>query len=400
MVAAIIALFAVSTVGMPPVASVELTAEDKATAFLSSVVGLDMTKYTLVMPAPPSGYDAESWAEVAAKAEAQHSELLYPPELGGNVKDEWCSLKFVAGESNISIMSNCINDKLKTIKIDNLNGSDYVYSEPPATDLRSQTKTILQRYQEYVTQVDSMDSSYLEPMQSILNRLVGLSATDITVGNITFQVSKNKDITRIQWIYTDGGVVMDHKRVDLSFRNNTFQSFRDTWRVYSVSGPSVINAEEAYKIALDAAQNCELQIVYENGTTKSVDHTDLSNAFYQMYFSMLPYHHGTVLDHWLNRTVSPSSRDSLTLYPYWQFYFYFNEAIAGDSGIQVSIWGDTKEIMYCSGFGYLGTSGTTSLPNQNNPSTLPALAVIIIAMATVALSISVIALRHRKQQKS
>jgi hypothetical protein len=39
----------------------------------------------------------------------------------------------------------------------------------------------------------------------------------------------------------------------------------------------------------------------------------------------------------------------------WQFYFYFKGGeIGGYSGVQVGIWGDTKEINFCSGFGFYG----------------------------------------------
>jgi len=46
-IATIIVLFAVTTFYTPPAYSSELTANEKATAFLSSVVGLDLAKYSL-----------------------------------------------------------------------------------------------------------------------------------------------------------------------------------------------------------------------------------------------------------------------------------------------------------------------------------------------------------------
>jgi hypothetical protein len=163
-----------------------------------------------------------------------------------------------------------------------------------------------------------------------------------------------------------------------------------------------------------------LRIGYENGTTKIATLPDLSDAFYERYFNMLPYRNET------SHLPSKIARDPLTLYPYWQFYFYFNETIAGNSGVQVGIWGDTKEIIYCSGFGFFGISDPTSeedvttdisndeylaplLPEeqtseaqQQEQSALLdplALAVAISLVAVLAISISVVALRRKNQHK-
>jgi hypothetical protein len=156
--ATVIAIFAVVTANMLPANSAELTASDKATEFLSSVVGLDLAKYTLTKP--PS--DASR----------------YRSELCGLVKEEWRSFKFEANGSTISIMSGFYNGQMKTIKISTL-GGDYIYSEQPATDLLNQAKDILQRYQTYATQVYATDNAYLVPMQNILNRVSDLSPANL-----------------------------------------------------------------------------------------------------------------------------------------------------------------------------------------------------------------------------
>jgi hypothetical protein len=393
MVATITALLAVATVHMPPAYSSDFTANDKTTEFLSSVVGLDLTKYTLISPSEESMLNDTS---------------RYPSEFCGLVKEECLSYKFEANESKISTMSIFYNGQM--VLFDISSQDSYVYSKSLPSDILNQAKTILQRYQTYVTQVYATDSSYLVPMQNILNSINDLSPANTTNGNVNFQVSTNGDYTRIQWIYTENGVSMKYKTVDLSFLKNNFVSFMDTWHLYSVSGPSVISSEEAFKIALEAAQNYELIIVNEDGETEIAKLPDLSDAFYEMYFTMIPYRNIS------SYIPSKISRDPLTLYPYWQFYFYFKEKIAGDEGIQVAVWGDTKEIRYCSGFGYFGTSDTTSdkdvttllpenqtseeqqqeQPNLLDPSVLAA--VIIIAVIP-AVSIPAIALRHRNQRK-
>ncbi len=316
--------------------SKEFTANEKTTKFLSSVVELDLTKYNSSSPSALSG---------------SPNSYRYPPEFCGAVKEECRYYKYETDESKIDTMSIFYNEQLVLFKIEASRGN-YIYSETPVTDLFNQAKNILQRYQAYADDVYPTDTSYLEPMQNVLNTANDLSPTNVTIGNINFQVSKNGAKTIIQWIYTENDVSMNWKRLELVFRNNAFESMIDNWPIYNVSGPSVINSEEAYQLALDTAQNCEFRIInlYRNETVKL---PDLSDSVYQLYFTMVPYRNETL------HNPSKLSRDPLTLYPYWQFDFYFKEGeIGGYSGIQVGIWGDTKEIVYCNGFGYLGTPGT------------------------------------------
>lgn len=339
-----IALFAVAMDDDPPVKSMEITVEDKTTKFLSSVVGLDIEKYVLVMPTPPPGFDNESWAEIGAKAETRRLDNLYPPEYCGLVKEEWGSLKFKAQENQISVMSNCLNEKLRILKIDNRDGN-YIYTEQPTADLLDQAKIILQRYQVYLSQVEAVDGTYLFQMQEILNKISDLSPANVTVDNVNFQISQDEvGRIRIQWIYCEDNVTMSPKRVEFVFRFNRFESFWDGWKIYKVSELDSAAFEEAYRFALDAAQNCELRWV--NDTVNQIlSAPDLSDANYDVFFSMVLYR---------NDTFNPSStlpRDPLTLYPYWRFTFYFNNGRVGCfSGVSVSLWGDTTEIISCDGY--------------------------------------------------
>jgi hypothetical protein len=321
----------------------EFTVDDKSIEFLSSVVGLDFSKYALVVPTPSPGINSESWAEIGAKSEAQRREALYPPEYCGLVKDEWGSFKLDANGSQISVNSNCLNGQLRLLKISNLAG-EYVYVETPATGILDQAKTILQRYQDYVTQVDAMDGSYLVPMQEILNNLSDFTPTNVTVGNVNFQVTLNDaGRTRIQWIYTENNISMSYKQMELVFCNNCFESFWDGWRIYKVSELNSIIFKEAYTLAFDAAQSCELRWVNDE-VNQVLTTPDLSNAFYEVLFDMVPYRNDT------SHTSKMLSRDPLTLYPYWSFTFYFPDGRIGCfSGVNVGLWGDTKEIISCDG---------------------------------------------------
>jgi len=339
--------------------SSESPANAKLFDFLSNVVGLDLTKYSVVPPSVvPPGFEDLSPLEFYKKLSEYVSTL--PPvnvtrfdPFGGLVEEEASSFDFEYNNSTFDVMSIFYNGHMNFLKIRSYDEEDYVYSETQPTNTLGRAKVILQQYQTFFQKNYDKDASYLMPMLDILNSVDDLSPTEFTEGNVTFQVSKDGNQTHIKWIYTEDDVVMDWKRVDIDFRYGAFESFHDTWGLYSVSGLSEISSEEAFQIAFEAAQNYEFRIVYENGTIEAVKVPDLSNAFYQEYFSMVPFRYGE------DKFPSRIERDPLTLYPFWQYYFYFNETILGNDGIQVGVWGDTSELVYCSGFGHLGTLDPT-----------------------------------------
>jgi hypothetical protein len=347
--------------------SSESPASAKLFDFLSDVVGLDLTKYGVVPPeVVPPGFEGLSPLEFYKKI-SEYASTLPPPnftlpdQFGGLVEEESSGFDFEYNGTNFGTMCIFYNGHMNTLKLYYYGEEDFVYAEPQPPDILSRAKLILQRYQTFFQKNYGKDAPYLLPMLDILNSVDDLTPMEITEGNVTFQVTEVKNETRIKWIYTEGGVVMERKRVDIDFRHGAFESFHDTWGLYNVSGLSEISSEEAYQIALEAANNCTLRIGYENGTIKTVKVPDLSNAFYQDSFSMLPFRYQE------SHIPSRIERDPLTLYPYWQFWFYFNESIARNDGVQVGVWGDTGEIIYCSGFGYYGIWPPTELDTPSQP---------------------------------
>ena len=383
--------------------SSESDANAKLFDFLSDVVGLDLTKYVVVPPSVvPPGFEGLSPLEYFKKLSENVSTQL--PSLNFTLDDSFGGLVEVAtpsfdieyNESRIHVMGIFYNGHMNFLKITSYDEEDYVYSEAQPTDTLGRAKVILQRYQTFFQRNYGKDASYLVHMLDILNNVDDLLPTEFTEGNVTFQVSKDGNETRIKWIYTEGDVVMDWKRVDIDFRYGAFESFHDTWGLYSVSGLSEISSEEAFQIALDAAQQHEIHVGYEDRETEIVKVPDLSDAFYQEYFSMVPFRYSE--DKFPNRI----ERDPLTLYPYWQYYFYFNETIAGNSGIQVGVWGDTSEIIYCSGFGYLGSLETdpeqpSDEQKQVSPSAPLTLAVALALIVAPILLIVSVELGHKKR---
>lgn len=393
-IALIFALFTVFTGELVSSDSPKFSAVDQTTEFLSSIVGLDMTKYTLAQPSPPAGYE---------KTTPNQNITLANPEERDGLKIDGPSFDFQSSEGTLHTFGMFYNEHFSSLKITS-HGS-YIYSGSPPTDILHQTNNLLDRYRAFISEKYAMDGAFLVSMRNLINSVNDLSPKNLTAGNINFQVSEEGGKTRLQWIYTEEGCIMNYKRVDISFVNNTLVSFRDTWSLFKVSGLSVISAEEATKIALEAAQTVELHIGHADGTNETVKVPDLSNAPVDMYFTMVPY---TSSD---QNFPSKLPRDPLTLYPLWQFQFLFSNEIGGNNGVQVGVWGDTKEIFYASGYGYLGAvdistefSNTTSVQNvteqeQNQPSTLDTSVLVsfFIIAAVITLSAFAIAKKRKKQ---
>ena len=259
---------------------------------------------------------------------------------------------FNSSSGMIDVSSMFYNQKLAVVKITPVgNTSAYIYADAPETDLASQASTLLTRYSGFLSQRSSADISFLAAMKNVLSNVdIESSAVDTTVGNMNFQVSKNGNVTNLQWIYADYGTIMTPKRVEIEFKNGILAYFQETWSLYTVTGPSVISAEQAKKIALDAAQKYTIRTLNTEGEIITLETPDLSNARYSVKFYMAAcYSPNSTLN-------SELSLEPFTLYPFWQFHFYFNETIAGDEGIQASVLGDTGAVYSSGPFGSLGSS--------------------------------------------
>ncbi len=358
-------------------ASSEFTVKDKVTSFMSNVIGLDLTKYSMI-------------------ENSSSSSVTYPPEFDGLVAQESPGYKFDYNGQKLDTMSIFYNGYLNAFKI--YPAGDPVYYKSQQSDILTQAKEILKKYQTFISQKYATDNSYIAPMQNILSSLKDLSPQNITVGNINFQVTKNEDRTLIQWLYSQNGVSTNWKKLEIAFVKGSFNSFMDTWIIYKVSDGNAISSEEAKTIAFNAAQNYEFRVAHqENGKeiVETVKAPDLSNARYDVSFSMVPYRSSTSPLY----LASKLTRDPLTLYPYWQFVFHINETIAGNGGIQVSLWGDTKEIVYCHGYGFLGSIDSTPSNSQTSEADAfnPLLAIIGLA-AIIAVSTSIVALKRIKHK--
>ncbi|NLE03572.1 MAG: hypothetical protein GX638_02055, partial [Crenarchaeota archaeon] len=295
---------------------------------------------------------------------------------GGLVEEESLSCTLETKDSKIQIMCIFYKGQIVFYSPSIIKGS-YIHSESSSEDILSQAKAIIQRYQSYVTQKYSTNDLPIESIQDILNNVTALSPINKTIGNVNLQISMNEGNTNIQLSYSENDLSIEQKGIKIGFYNNTLIAFVDTWNLYAVSGPSEISSDEAMKIALEAAKNYNLTIfnIETNQTTNFKP--ELSETIYDIGMTMIPGHSVNPAFQGENTAKNPSNipRNPLTLYPLWQFHFYFNTPVGNVVGIEVGVWGDTKEIFYCDSYGFYGASdlptehGLSLNQSQSSPST-------------------------------
>jgi hypothetical protein len=311
----------------------EPTVTDKSLEMLSNVVGFDLSKYNVTL--------------------LGHS-INYASSFGPDVKQE--IVDYALESSGTKTLVNLVFEDghlwyftLNTI------GNKPLYTQAPSTNVIDQGKNLIQKYQTYAAQNYEADTSYVKPMASMLNSVSELKTTTITSGNMRLNISitpmSNVENIKLQWMYIENGLEIPRKAVSILFKDGTLYSFHDSWNLLTIGGHSEISQEEALSMAWTTAQKYTLKFGSENGSVIEVK-PDLSNVTAKVLFSM-------------------TTRNSTALYPLWQVYYYFNKNYYGAYGIQIGIWGDTKEVFYCKSLSNLGDYGTGSsaTSDPNNPST-------------------------------
>ena len=387
-------LIHVSRVNMAVVA--EIDAKEKVPAFLSDVIGIDLSEYHKTN----EGYSTS-----------------YPPEFGGLIKREQLSFTLESADSTIPVAAMFDNGFIRWIYFYPLSRS-MIYAKQPSTSALDESRNILQRYQtfcqkygldaSYVTSFLKManslaDSPPAKTYSGIINNMTDFTPANITSGNMKLIVSE----TSIWLDYTTDGVDIPNKSVGMNLGHNTF-TFSDTWNLYSIGSLSVISKDEATSIAFTAAKNyfATLQIKTSNGSIL----TELEwSQRLDVDLGMIPgqIRNDSANDDLQDINMGNTTRNPLALYPIWQAIFYFNKPVGNIDGIQVGVWGDTKEIAYCNPTGFLGGSGQspTSTPDNSGqsstsptqPSLLPIEVVIgTVLAATITATLAAIVIKKRR----
>lgn len=355
--------------------------------FLSNVVGLNLTEYSLTTPS----YLTNVTLPDSNPTAPPNTTFTDPFSMNG-LNIETPSYYFKSDNGTIDALCIFYNGQLALVNIDPIGTNvSYDYASPPGNDLASQADAILTKYAGFLSQESSVDTSFLPTMTAVLNSVNIEQSVNVTAGNINFLSSQNGDVATLKWIYTENGVCMNYKRVEMDFTNGALTSFSDGWSLYKVAGLSEITAQQATNIALHAAQNVQLVMTTSNGQNVTVATPDLSNAPYDSLLNMMPIHGADP------SLTSQLNLDPLTLYPVWQFQFYFNQTTAGDDGIDVGVLGTTSTVLYANGFGHLGDLPTTTTGTSSDSLDL---AIVIVFVVVAALMICIpLALRKKIRRR-
>jgi hypothetical protein len=383
------------------------TAKDKMPAFLSEVIGLDLTKYNITN----EGYGS-----------------TYPLNYGGTVKEENIYLELVSSDGGMHVNGFFVNGFIDGIFLYPPTNGSLTYAQRPSTNAVDEARNLLQRYKTFAKNY-GFDTSHIDSALTMLsnvtvtssssarlytfNNMTGFVPSVTTLGNMKLETTQTTTQTGIKWIYTDRGVDMPHKCLAIDFGVDVLL-FADSWNLYKVGCLSAISEEEALSIgrAAAVAKNYNLTLIGENNTAITLK---LSATAYTVTLNMIPrqIYHITKEDN--SVSGGNATRDPLALYPLWEMVFYFSNSgtpIGSPVGIAVGVWGDTKEIAYITPYGYLGGSGgnpttpttpsTTPLETSSesesseNP---PLKAYLIGGMAAITIAVAVAAVALKKRSK-
>ncbi|MEM2968033.1 MAG: hypothetical protein QXJ76_01845 [Candidatus Bathyarchaeia archaeon] len=384
----------------------DFTAKEMLYMFLSEVVELDLNKYNIT---------------------TENYSFKYPPEYGGNAKEEHVYLELVSKEGNITVMGLFLNCFIRGIFIYAPENGSINFKHQQSTNAVDESRNILQRYKVFAqncgfstAHVDSaltllknaVSASSASADLYMFNNITGFAPSVTYAGNMKLETTEK----RISWIYTEKGVDMPNKILSISYGGNKL-FFADTWNLFTVGAFSVISEKEALEIAVKAADNYNLTLVGENGTLFVAEKPGWSNLT-SILLNMVP---GEIYNDESNKELRILSggntiRNPLALYPLWEIVLYFSKNISNTYGIAVGVWGDTREIAYITPYGYLGDFGgnsslsvVVSVPSEPSvaPSEAPAepdndwssSAYLLVGLGVLVALIAVVAITIKKRSR-
>lgn len=342
----------------------------------SNVFDFDLSKYEVFLNGTSTHYDST---------------------LGPNVKEENLRFTLVSDKSIISAVLTFMDGSLGYCGV-HIKGEPS-YSQTPSQDLLKQSNNILHRYQNYTAQNSFFGTSYISAMESAIDTASELNSTfvpsDSAKLNVTVipQRSTNIETTTITYFYSENGLDAPTKSLALSYTDGVLTSIGDSWNLYTIGGINTISQDEALKIAWVAAQNFKLHFVSDNGSVFELN-PDLTNVKTLVTFGF-------------------GARNYSVLYPSWSIQYYFEKPIYNDYGIQVCVWGDTKEVFNVHSLVMLGTpdSSVPSTPSslsasESSRAPTPALinnssitlVLVISTMIVLAIVLSVVVAQGARRQ--
>jgi N-acetylneuraminic acid mutarotase len=330
----------------------QLQGQEKMMSFLGNVLGLDMSRYQVTRNLYSIGSSS-----------------------GAEITEDQGTVYLNAGTSNQISSMGIFDNGYPTLITARAEAGSLLYISNHLTDKLAEVKNFLSRYRSFA-ETYGISTSELSQAQSMLNNIQQLVPTDITQDNMRMQITISNGTTtsnapststRFFWDWVSAPLEAKRKCLSLSFFDAAEDSevaFGDSWGLYSLE-TTCISEAQAKSIAWNAAQNYNVTFGSANGSTY-VMQPNWTGGFSVEFLNMGAWQNDTISSISGN---SPGSkvRSSLTLYPIWAFQFFFGKSINRIMGIQVSIWGDTGDIMHTgTTSSYSGGSQTPIITPQPN----------------------------------
>lgn len=331
------------------------TTQEKASAFISNVLPLDMTKYTITLTqyglTPPS-VEGEPTIEI----------VDYTLESNGSKLIASCSFSDKVFTGCLLIMQNGV-----------------ILSDRPTNNLIDSARGFLEKYQTYTG----------EDLTEMINALSDADATKnmtTTSGNIKLKIlsqtiGPEMVDTIFRWTYTVNGA--GYTSIGVTFRNGDFYALRDDRGLYKIGNTDVkITKEQAIDLALKYVENYSYTGI--TGSDDKPTYVEISGF--------------NITKENITAELNTYVREASTLYPYWSVQLPLKENYPGNVwALLVSVWADSGETFLCQPLavgGSLDDVPTSPLASEPPPSsldigavTIAAVVVTIIALATITLII-------------
>lgn len=345
----LVTAFALIAAQIPIGHSADLGTSEKGLKFLSDVVGLDLSSYTVkggvVDPNLPKAFGAED-VKYSLESEDSRLDVIFSLNEGAYL---WC-------------------------KLYPINGTPHFVE--PFTDIINSTKSFLARYAEY------SGASHVQSLSDMLTP-GDLKPMSTAVGDVRTDVSQD---SAISWMNAVNGITNNYDIVSITIRNGAFVQFCDSWNLYKIgSADAKVPEEDAIGIARENA-------FIRTGADGSGRFTDFS-----------------IVDRSIRAELQMQLRTDGMLYPAWVVKLgldklYFNQV----SEIDVSIWADTGEVAVVSNAGSYGGQSESSGENQptvqpsapqTNNNIAPTSIYLIVGIVATTLSVTTIALALKRRRK-
>src|SRR3972149_11869984 len=211
---------------IPNAQAAEITIQQKATAVMKDIVGLDLTQYN-----------------ISAKENSQILPFL------GNVLQESVSFNLASADNNLKALYTYANGNLQGMFVIENEGTPSLTKTISGNDVEK-AQDFLNDYQSFTAK-----SIFGELSSTLLNVDAGKNLTK-SLGDKVLQVTAYEDGTHFKWCYTANGATAQYtKVVAVSFKDGFLTYFIDNWSLYSIGSASVnLSKGEAVAIALDAAR--------------------------------------------------------------------------------------------------------------------------------------------------